>query len=137
MVPVEQVPVGDLLRVRPGEKIPTDGEVVDGASAVDESMLTGESVPVDKTEGAKVAGATSTPPGCSPSGDGRGLRHRAGADRRHGRAGQAGKAPVQRLADRISAVFVPVVMALAVLTFAGWWAVRRRPAGRADAGWRC
>src|SRR6266540_1780686 len=58
MVPVEQVVVGDLLRVRPGEKIPVDGEVVDGASAVDESMLTGESVPVDKTPGARVAGAT-------------------------------------------------------------------------------
>jgi cation-transporting ATPase V len=121
MVPVEQVRVGDLLRVRPGEKIPTDGEVVDGASAVDESMLTGESVPVEKTAGSKVAGATVNTSGV--------LTVRAtavGADTalaqivRLVEEAQAGKADVQRLADRISAVFVPAVMAIAAVTFAAW-----------------
>jgi cation-transporting ATPase V len=121
MVPVEQVAVGDLLRVRPGEKIPTDGEVVDGASAVDESMLTGESVPVDKTPGARVAGATINTSGA--------LTVRAtavGADTalaqivRLVEQAQAGKSGMQRLADRISGVFVPAVIAVAALTFAGW-----------------
>jgi cation-transporting ATPase V/Cu+-exporting ATPase len=121
MVPVEQVVVGDLLRVRPGEKIPVDGEVVDGASAVDESMLTGESVPVDKTPGARVAGATINASGA--------LTVRAtavGADTalaqivRLVEQAQAGKSGMQRLADRISGVFVPAVIAVAALTFAGW-----------------
>lgn len=88
MVPVEQVRVGDLLRVRPGEKIPTDGEVVDGHSAVDESMLTGESVPVDKSEGASVAGRHGQHQRCA---DGprlcRRRGHRAGPDRAVGRGG--------------------------------------------------
>src|SRR6266545_1411582 len=121
MVPVEQVVVGDLLRVRPGEKIPVDGEVVDGASAVDESMLTGESVPVDKTPGARVAGATINASGA--------LTVRAtavGADTalaqivRLVEQAQAGKSGMQRLADRISGVFVRAVIAVAALTFAGW-----------------
>ncbi|MDP8931135.1 MAG: heavy metal translocating P-type ATPase [Actinomycetota bacterium] len=121
MVPVDEVRVGDLLRVRPGEKIPTDGEVVDGSSAVDESMLTGESVPVEKTEGSKVAGATVNTSGV--------LTVRAtavGSDTalaqivRLVEEAQAGKAGVQRLADRISAVFVPMVMAISLLAFAGW-----------------
>ena len=135
MVPVEDVQVGDLLRIRPGEKIPTDGEVVDGASAVDESMLTGESVPVDKTEGAKVAGATVNTSGV--------LTVRAtavGSDTALAQIvdmveqAQAGKAPVQRLADRISAVFVPIVMALAALTFVGWWVFAGDPLGGLTAG---
>jgi cation-transporting ATPase V/Cu+-exporting ATPase len=122
MVPVEQVRVGDLLRVRPGEKIPVDGVVEDGASAVDESMLTGESVPVDKTPGDPVAGATLNAHGV--------LTVRAtavGADTalaqivRLVKEAQDTKAPVQRLADRISAVFVPVVLAVALATFLGWW----------------
>jgi cation-transporting ATPase V len=121
MVPVEQVAVGDLLRVRPGEKIPVDGEVTDGASAVDESMLTGESVPVDKTVGARVAGATINTSGA--------LTVRAtavGADTalaqivRLVEQAQAGKSGMQRLADRISAVFVPAVIAVAALSFVGW-----------------
>jgi copper-transporting P-type ATPase V len=121
MVPVEQVAVGDLLRVRPGEKIPVDGAVVDGASAVDESMLTGESVPVDKTVGARVAGATINTSGA--------LTVRAtavGADTalaqivRLVEQAQAGKSGMQRLADRISAVFVPAVIVVAALTFVGW-----------------
>ncbi|MGQ0803288.1 MAG: heavy metal translocating P-type ATPase [Actinomycetota bacterium] len=121
-VPVDEVQVGDLLRVRPGEKIPVDGEVVDGLSAVDESMLTGESVPVDKHPGDRVAGATINRQGV--------LTVRAtavGADTalahivRLVQEAQASKAPVQRLADRISGVFVPVVIAIAILTFGGWW----------------
>jgi copper-transporting P-type ATPase V len=120
-VPVEQVVVGDLVRVRPGEKVPVDGEVVAGASAVDESMLTGESVPVDKAPGDRVAGATVNTSGM--------LTMRAtavGADTALAQIvqlveqAQAGKGQLQRLADRISAVFVPVVMAVAALTFTGW-----------------
>jgi cation-transporting ATPase V len=121
MVPVEQVRVGDLLRVRPGEKVPVDGEVTAGASAVDESMLTGESVPVDKGPGDRVAGATVNTSGA--------LTVRAtavGADTalaqivRLVEQAQAGKGQLQRLADRISAVFVPLVMAIAAVTFTGW-----------------
>src|SRR6266511_385522 len=122
MVPVEQVAVADLMRVRPGEKIPVDGEVTDGTSAVDESMLTGESVPVEKAPGDRVAGATLNTSGV--------LTVRAtavGADTalaqivRLVERAQAGKGQAQRLADRISAVFVPGVIGLAALTFAGWW----------------
>jgi copper-transporting P-type ATPase V len=121
MVPVDQVRVGDLLKVRPGEKIPTDAEVVEGASAVDESMLTGESVPVEKQPGDPVAGATINAAGVLT------LRATAvGADTalaqivRLVQEAQGGKAPVQRLADRISAVFVPVVIAIAIATFLVW-----------------
>jgi copper-transporting P-type ATPase V len=122
MVPVEQVAVGDLVRVQPGEKLPVDGEVTDGASAVDESMLTGESVPVEKAPGDRVAGATLNAGGV--------LTVRAtavGADTalaqivRLVEQAQAGKGQAQRLADQISAVFVPAVIGLAALTFAGWW----------------
>src|SRR6266487_1895307 len=122
MVAVEQVAVGDLVRVRPGEKLPVDGEVVEGASAVDESMLTGESVPVEKAPGDPVAGATVNAGGV--------LTVRAtavGADTalaqivRLVEQAQAGKGQAQRLADQISAVFVPAVIGLAALTFACWW----------------
>ncbi len=120
-VPVDQVQVGDVLRVRPGEKIPVDGEVVDGLSAVDESMLTGESVPVEKQPGDKVAGATLNTQGV--------LTVRAtavGTDTALSQIvklieeAQGTKAPVQALADRISAVFVPIVLAIATATLAGW-----------------
>jgi cation-transporting ATPase V len=129
LVPVEQVAVGDLLRVRPGEKIPVDGQVVAGASAVDESMLTGESVPVDKTPGSKVAGATINTAGV--------LTVRAtavGADTalaqivRLVEQAQAGRSQVQRLADRVSAVFVPAVLATAAVTFLGWTVLAGQPA---------
>jgi cation-transporting ATPase V/Cu+-exporting ATPase len=127
-VPVEQLRAGDLVRVRPGEKIPVDGVVTDGASAVDESMLTGESVPVDKAPGDPVAGATLNSHGV--------LTVRAtavGADTalaqivRLVEEAQGAKAPVQRLADRISAVFVPVVLAIALATLAGWALVGGEP----------
>ena len=121
LVPVEQVGVGDVLRVRPGEKLPVDGVVVEGSSAVDESMLTGESLPVDKAVGDQVAGATINTSGV--------LTVRAtavGADTalaqivRLVEAAQGSKAPVQALADRVSTVFVPVVAGVAALTFLGW-----------------
>jgi cation-transporting ATPase V/Cu+-exporting ATPase len=121
LVPVEQVAVGDLVRVRPGEKLPVDGEVVDGSSAVDESMLTGESVPVEKTVGDRVAGATLNTSGVLTL-----TATAVGSDTalaqivRLVEQAQAGKGQAQRLADRISAVFVPAVMAVALLTFAGW-----------------
>jgi copper-transporting P-type ATPase V len=130
MVPVEQVRVWDLLRIRPGEKVPVDGEVVAGASAVDESMLTGESVPVDKAPGDRVAGATVNAGGV--------LTVRAtavGADTalaqvvRLVEQAQAGKGQLQRLADRISAVFVPLVLGIAALTFTGWALLGGDPAG--------
>ncbi len=124
MVPVDQVRVGDVIRVRPGEKLPVDGDVVDGASAVDESMLTGESVPVDKLPGDRVAGATINIQGVLT------IRATAvGGDTalsqivRLIEEAQGTKAPVQRLADRISGIFVPVVLLLAVATFGGWWLV--------------
>src|SRR6185312_2767865 len=118
---VSELRVGDEFLVRPGEKVATDGVVVDGASAVDESMLTGESVPVEVGPGDRVVGATVNAGGV--------LRIRAtsvGADTQLAQMGrlveqaQSGKAPVQRLADRVSAVFVPVVMVIAVGTLAGW-----------------
>ncbi len=128
LVDIGEVVAGDLLRVRPGEKIPTDGEVVDGASSVDESMLTGESMPVDKTVGDRVAGATVNTSGVLTV-----QATAVGADTalaqivRLVQDAQRGKAPVQRLADRISAVFVPVVIVLAVLTFLVWWLLAGEP----------
>ena len=124
MVPVESVRVGDVVRVRPGEKVPVDGVVVGGVSAVDESMLTGESVPVDKAPGDHVVGATVNQQGVltiEASGVGADTAL-AGIVRLVERA-QGSKAPIQRLADRIAAVFVPIVLVLAGITFLGWWAI--------------
>jgi copper-transporting P-type ATPase V len=121
MVPVEQVAVGDLLKVRPGEKVPTDGEVVAGASAVDESMLTGESVPVEKAVGDPVTGATVNTSGVLTV-----RATRVGAETalaqivRLVEDAQASKGNIQRLADRVAGVFVPAVIAIALATFAGW-----------------
>ena len=128
-VPIEHVNVGDLLRVRPGEKVPVDGEVVEGASAVDESMLTGESVPVDKSTGDRVAGATINTQGALTI-----RATAAGSDTalaqmvRLVEQAQASKAPVQRLADRISGIFVPIVMVIAFATFLVWWLAVGEPA---------
>jgi P-type Cu+ transporter len=121
LVPVEQLRVGDRFVVRPGEKIATDGVVVEGESAVDQSMLTGESVPVEVAVGSSVAGATVNSYGRLVV-----EATRVGADTALAQiarlvdAAQSGKAPVQRLADRVSAVFVPVVIVLALLTLGGW-----------------
>ncbi|SFT87067.1 Cu+-exporting ATPase [Geodermatophilus amargosae] len=120
-VPVDQVVVGDLVRVRPGEKVPVDGVVTDGATAVDESMLTGESLPVDKGVGDTVIGATINRTGTVV------LRATAvGADTalaqivRLVEDAQGAKVPMQRLADRVSAWFVPIVLLLGAATFAAW-----------------
>ncbi|WP_040491342.1 heavy metal translocating P-type ATPase [Ilumatobacter nonamiensis] len=121
MVPVEAIEVGDLVKIRPGEKVPVDGEVVDGSSAVDESMLTGESLPVDKEPGDDVAGATVNSSGVLTI-----RATRVGAETALAQIvklvedAQTGKSGAQRLADRISAVFVPVVISIALLTFVGW-----------------
>jgi len=113
---------GDIFIVRPGESLPVDGEVIEGASSVNEAMLTGESMPVDKRAGERIFAATANGEGmlrCRATGVG---EHTllAGIIRLVAEA-QGSKAPVQRLADRISAIFVPVVCGIAVLTFAGWW----------------
>jgi Cu+-exporting ATPase len=121
-LPVEEVRHGDVIVVRPGERVPVDGEVVSGSSAVDESMLTGESLPVEKGPGDRVIGATINRTGA--------FRYRAttlGAESvlaqivKLMRDAQGSRAPIQRLADRISAVFVPVVLSLAIATFVIWF----------------
>ena len=122
-VPASSLAVGDLFLVRPGQKVATDGVVVSGASAIDASLLTGESVPVDVGEGDAVTGATVNTWGALTV-----RATRVGADTALSQIGrmvaeaQAGKAPVQRLADRISGVFVPVVIAVSLLTAIGWLA---------------
>jgi Cu+-exporting ATPase len=123
LVPVESLRVGDLLVVRPGEKVATDGVVVEGDSAVDQSMLTGESIPVEVAPGSEVAGATVNTYGrlivrATKVGTDTALAQIA----RLVQAAQAGKAPVQRLADRVSGVFVPIVIVLSLATLAGWLA---------------
>ncbi len=128
-LPVSEVVAGDVLRVRPGEKIPVDGEVVEGASAVDESMLTGESLPVEKRPAARVIGGTMNRTGSFTF-----KATRVGKDTvlaqiiRLVEAAQGSKAPIQRLADRVSAVFVPIVLVIAALTFGIWWAWGPNPA---------
>ncbi|MBU6531153.1 heavy metal translocating P-type ATPase [Streptomyces mayonensis] len=120
-IPVDRLAVGDRFVVRPGEKIATDGTVTEGASAVDTSLLTGESVPVDVAVGDTVTGATVNAGGRLVV-----EATRVGADTRLARMAklvedaQSGKAEVQRLADRISGVFVPVVLVIALATFGGW-----------------
>ncbi|CAM3116552.1 cation-translocating P-type ATPase [Actinomyces slackii] len=123
-ISIEDLMVGDLFAVRPGEKIATDGVVVEGRSAVDASMLTGESVPVDVGVGQEVTGATVNTSGAllvRATAVGRGTTlARIGAMVVQA---QAGKAPIQRLADRVSGVFVPVVLVISALTLIGWLAV--------------
>ena len=128
LIPVDHVIVGDVLRIRPGEKVPTDSEVIDGASAVDESMLTGESVPVDKTVGDTVLGASMNIAGvmtvrATAVGQRTALAQIAGQVA----AAQADKGGAQRLADRVSAVFVPIVIGIAAATFFGWWLIGANP----------
>src|SRR5512132_677056 len=128
LVPVEQMRVGDRFVVRPGDKIATDGVVEDGISAVDQSMLTGESIPVDVGPGSDVVGATINAHGrlvvrAAKVGAETALAQIA----RLVAEAQTGKAPIQRLADRISAVFVPIVIAIAAATVAGWLLVTGDP----------
>ncbi len=123
-VPIDRVRAGDLVRVKPGERIPVDGVVVDGATAIDESMLTGESLPVEKRTGDTVIGGTITTNGSVL------FRTMAvGKDTVLARIvrlveeAQGSKAPVQGLVDRVAGIFVPVVIGVALLTFAGWFVV--------------
>jgi P-type Cu+ transporter len=122
-IPADHVLRGNIVVVRPGERIPVDGEVISGGSSVDESLMTGESLPVDKTAGEKVFGATVNLQGL--------LRIRAtgvGQDTalaqviRLVRQAQAGKAPIQRIADRVASIFVPAIILIALATFILWWA---------------
>ena len=123
-VPVESLLVGDVFIVRPGENIPVDGQVVEGDSGVDESMLTGESLPVHKQVGQKVYAGTLNQLGllrCRAEGVGA-TTMLAGIIRLV-REAQGTKAPIQRLADRVAGVFVPVVVAISIATFTLWWGV--------------
>src|ERR671916_1565549 len=128
-VPVEDVAVGDVVVVRPGEKVPVDGRVLSGESAVDEGMITGESIPVTKRSGDEVIGATM-----NTSGSFRLEATRVGKDTalsqimRMVEEAQGSKAPIQRLADRISGVFVPAVMGVAAVTFVLWLLLGPEPA---------
>jgi Cu+-exporting ATPase len=125
----DQVRPGDVIIVRPGERLPVDGVIVDGHSAVDESMLTGESMPVDKGPGDPVVGGT-----LNRSGSFRYYATKVGSETVLGQSirlverAQTSKAPVQRLVDKISAVFVPIVIGIAGLTFVIWWIFGPQPA---------
>ncbi len=120
-VPLEQVKPGDRLRVRPGEKVPADGIVLEGASSVDESMITGEPIPVEKQQGARVTGATVNGTGSLVI-----RAERVGADTllaqivRMVSEAQRSRAPIQKLADRVAGYFVPIVVGTAVVTFIVW-----------------
>ncbi len=121
-IPVEAVEIGDVVVVRPGEKIPVDGEILEGQSTIDESMVTGESIPVQKASGDEVIGAT-----INKTGSFRFRAARVGKDTvlaqivRLVQEAQGSKAPIQKIADRITGWFVPVVIAIAILTFILWF----------------
>ncbi|HEX7196607.1 MAG TPA: heavy metal translocating P-type ATPase [Candidatus Limnocylindria bacterium] len=120
-IPVDQVVVGDLVRVRPGDRVPVDGVLIDGGSAIDESMLTGESLPVEKRVGDRAIGATMNASGSFVM-----RAERVGRDTALAQIvalverAQGSKAPIQRVADRVTGWFVPAVIGIAALTFAGW-----------------
>ena len=127
-VPIQDVHSGEIVIVRPGERFPVDGRVVSGSGAVDESMLTGESVPVDKTAGDRVVGATINKSGAfEVQATTVGAQSVLAQVMRLMRDAQASQAPIQRLADRISAVFVPIVIGIAVVTFGVWWVSLETP----------
>src|SRR5713101_2094506 len=127
-IPLEQVKAGDKLRVRPGEKVPVDGVVLEGSSAVDESMITGELIPVEKSAGSRVIGATVNGNGSLVM-----RAERVGGETmlaqivRLVSQAQRTRAPIQRLADRVAGWFVPAVIAIAVLTFITWAAFGPEP----------
>lgn len=121
-IPVEEVLEGDVVIVRPGEKIPVDGEIIEGQSAIDESMLTGESIPIDKTSGDTVIGATINKNGALQINATKVGKDTALAQIvRVVEEAQGSKADIQRLADKISGVFVPIVVLIAVITFLVWY----------------
>ena len=128
-IPVEEVRVGDVVSVRPGEKIPVDGVIQEGRSTVDESLVTGESLPVDKTRGDKVVGGTLNQVGTF-----RFQATQVGSETvlaqiiRLVQEAQGSKAPIQRLADKIAGVFVPIVVLIAILTFVVWYVIGPAPA---------
>jgi Cu+-exporting ATPase len=123
-IPIEEVEVGDVILVRPGEKIPVDGQIVEGSSAIDESMLTGESLPVEKKDGDLVIGATINKYGTFKF-----EATKVGKDTVLAQivnmveAAQGSKAPIQKIADQVAGVFVPVVIGIALLTFLAWYFV--------------
>jgi P-type Cu+ transporter len=123
-IPIDQVKVGDLLQVRPGEKVPVDGAVANGSSSVDESMLTGESMPAAKVKGDEVFGATINISGAFQM-----TATKVGQDTvlaqivRMVSEAQGNKAPIQKLADRVSGIFVPIVLSIALATAIGWYLV--------------
>jgi Cu+-exporting ATPase len=127
-VPIDQVVVGDLVRVRPGDRVPVDGVLIEGASAIDESMVTGESLPVEKTVGDRVIGATMNASGSFVM-----RAERVGRDTTLSQIvtlveqAQGSKAPIQRLADRVTGWFVPAVIVIATLTFIGWMLLGPEP----------
>ncbi|MGE3875309.1 MAG: copper-translocating P-type ATPase, partial [Parvibaculaceae bacterium] len=127
-VPLDEVVAGDLLRVRPGEKVPVDGEVIDGRSSVDESMLTGEAMPVAKAQGAAVTGGTLNQTGALTI-----RAQKVGRETMLARIvqmvaeAQRSRAPIQRLADQVSGWFVPLVIAVAAIAFAAWMLVGPEP----------
>ncbi len=127
-IPIEELALGDNFVVRPGERIATDGIVIDGASAVDESMITGESIPIEVTQGNTVIGATLNTSGrlvveATAIGSDTALARITNLVE----SAQAGKAPIQRLADRVAAVFVPIVIVLALATLVGWLLAGEEP----------
>ncbi len=128
-IPIEEVQVGDIVRVRPGEKIPVDGEILEGESSVDESMISGESIPVDKAKDDKVIGST-----INKSGTFTYKAIKVGKDTMLAQIiklvedAQGSKAPIQRLADTVSSYFVPIVIMLAFLTFGVWYIFGSNPA---------
>ncbi len=134
-IPIDELAVGDRFVVRPGEQVATDGRVLEGSSAVDSSLVTGASVPVDVTPGDEVNGGTLNTHGRLLV-----AATRVGADTtlaavtRLVERAQTGKADVQRLADRVSGVFVPVVLGLALVTFLGWWVGTGDPARALSVG---
>jgi P-type Cu+ transporter len=121
-VPIAEVKKGDLIRVRPGEKVPVDGKITDGRSSLDESMVTGESLPVEKTAGDQVIGATINQTGSFLM-----IAEKVGAETMLAQIvsmvsqAQRSRAPIQRLADKVSQYFVPAVVVIAVITFFAWW----------------
>jgi Cu+-exporting ATPase len=127
-VPTAEVQVGDFVRIRPGERVPVDGVVTEGASTVDESMLTGESLPVDKAPESRVFAGTVNRTGSFVF-----QAARVGSETTLARIvalvaeAQGSRAPIQRLADRVAAVFVPIVLAIAATTFLAWWALGPAP----------